>query len=157
MTTETARIQKLLQRNWDGPMWYGSNLTETLKGITWQRAFAKPTGFKHNIYEYVQHMHCWRRFVAEYLQGNNSYSVELNSETDWVTRYETTEAAWQQALVDLQTSQTNLVTAFDKVADPMLDEPVPGKKFNWYVMLHGLIHHDVYHSGQISLLKHYAL
>lgn len=130
-------------------------VTETLKDITWQKAFVKPGGFKHNIYEYVMHQLCWRRFVTEYLMGNNSYSVELNSEADWVTQYEVTEAAWQQALVDLQASQTNLITAFDKVTDAMLDEPVPGKKFNWYVMLHGLIHHDVYHSGQISLLKHY--
>lgn len=153
MTTETTRLKKLLSRNWDGPMWYGNNLAETLKGISWQQAFVKPTGFKHNIYEYVKHLHCWRTFVTEYLKGNNTYTVELNSETDWVKNYEATEESWLQALTDLQNSQTELMAALEPFTDERLEETVPGKKFNWYVMLHGLVHHDIYHSGQISLLK----
>ncbi|HRG88282.1 MAG TPA: DinB family protein [Chitinophagales bacterium] len=153
MSTETARIKKLLSRNWDGPMWYGNNLTETLKNVSWQQAFKKPVGFKHNIYEYVMHLYCWRKFVTEYLQGNNTYTVELNSETDWVKNYEVTEANWLQAVADLQNSQTELMAAMELFSDDRLKDTVPGKKFNWYVMLHGLVHHDIYHSGQISLLK----
>ncbi|HLP51265.1 MAG TPA: DinB family protein [Chitinophagales bacterium] len=153
MNTETIRIAKLLKRNWQGPMWHGNTVQEILKDINWQMAFNKPPHFSHNIYEYVRHMHCWRRFVIEYLKGNNTYSVEINSEADWVTNYEPTEASWLAALQQLETSQTELVNAFEGFSDEKLEELVPGKKFNWYVMIHGLVHHDIYHSAQIALLK----
>jgi len=153
MNTEVTRIQKLLKRNWDGPMWHGNTISETLKDINWQKAFQKPAGFSHNIYEYVKHMSCWRKFVIEYLKENNTYSVEINSETDWITKYDPTEASWQEALNELNATQTELLTLFEKFTDEKLDETVAGKKFSWYVMIHGLVHHDIYHSAQIALLK----
>lgn len=134
-------------------MWHGNNLQEVLNGITWQTAFVKPDKCAHNMYEYVRHMACWRKFTLEYLNGNNTYSVEINSETDWVTQYEQTEESWKQALAELETLQQQLQTALENVTDSMLEELVPGKKFKWYVMLHGIVHHDIYHSAQISLLK----
>ncbi len=153
MNPETARIQKLLKRNWDGPMWHGNTIKETLNDISWEKAFHKPANFTHNIYEYVKHMVCWRRFVLEYLKGNDTYSVEINSETDWITKYETSEVSWLQALSELETTQTELLNAFENFSDVRLDETVAGKKFSWYVMIHGLVHHDIYHSAQIAILK----
>lgn len=153
MNTETTRIQKLLKRNWEGPMWHGGTIKEILEGITWEKAFEKPGNSSHNIYELVKHMYCWRKFVLEHLKGNTSYSVELNSETDWIKQYEENEGSWKAALEELENNQTELVKAFENFPDERLEELVPGKKFNWYVMIHGCVHHDIYHSAQISLLK----
>lgn len=153
MATEIERIQKLVKNNWDGPMWHGNNLQEVLKNITWQQAFEKPAGFSHNIYEYVRHITCWRHFTVEMLKGNAAYKVEINSETDWVRHYDKTEAAWQAALSELEQNQTTLSNALATFTDSQLDELVPERKFKWYVLLHGVIHHDIYHSGQIAVLK----
>lgn len=151
--TESGRIQKLLTRNWNGPMWHGNTLKEVLKDISWEKAFYKPGNFSHNIYEYVMHMVCWRKFVLEHLKGNTVYSVEINSETDWVTQYEKTKESWMLALNELENNQNELAKAFENFSDEKLEQLVPGKKFNWYTMIHGLIHHDIYHSAQISILK----
>ena len=78
MQTETARIKKLLERSWDGPMWHGANLMHILKGISWQQAFAKPQNATHNIYEYVCHMNTWRRFTVEQLNGNSDVREDMN-------------------------------------------------------------------------------
>jgi len=153
MATETKRIYDLLQRDWNGPMWHGPNLSEVLNGIDWQKAFAKPGAGSHNIYELVRHMSCWRKFVLEHLNGNTDYKVELNSETDRPTQYEKTEASWKEALAELDKNQADLLEAFQNFDEQLLNNPVPGKKFNWYTFIHGLIHHDIYHSGQISILK----
>ncbi len=153
MSTETARITKLLKRNWDGPMWHGGNLKEILEGITWEKAFHKPAWSAHNIYELVSHMLCWRRFVLEYLNGSTDYSVELNSETDWITQYEHSELNWLNLLAEIEKNQNEIVNAFENFSEAKLEELVPGKKFNWYVLVHGYVHHDIYHSAQISLLK----
>ncbi len=153
MNTEVLRIQKMISRHWDGPMWHGGNLQELLNGITFQNAFVKPAGFKHNIFEYIQHMICWRKFTIENLQDNSAYSVEINSETDWVTSYEASEQTWNKALKELANTQQQLASTLDSLSDSKLDELVPGKKFKWYVLLHGVLHHDIYHSAQIALIK----
>ena len=157
MQTEIERIKKLFVRNWSGPMWHGATLQEILKDISWQAAFRKPENFSHNIYEYVLHMLCWRKFSLEHLCGNSSYTVDINSETDWVVKYEPTEAAWQQVLKELEENQNALEQVLEKFDNGKLEERVPGKKFSWYVLLHGAVHHDIYHSAQISLLKKFGV
>lgn len=134
-------------------MWHGTNLSEVLKDISWEKAFAKPQNASHNIYEYVRHMSAWRRWTVEQLKGNASYRVELNSPEDWQVEYEITEANWKAALQELETLQAELISNLGSVTDEKLDELVPERKFKWYVLLHGVIHHDIYHSAQISLLK----
>jgi uncharacterized damage-inducible protein DinB len=156
MNTEVQRIIKLLERNWSGPMWYGTNLSEALKGISRETAFAKPQHASHNIYEYVRHMSTWRRFTIEQLKGNSSYRIDINSETDWATDYEVSDLSWQKALQDLKDDQAALIAAMANMTDDQLDETVPERSFKWYALLHGIIHHDIYHSAQISLLKKLA-
>ena len=153
MKIEVARIKKLLERNWTGPMWHGGTLMEILKDISWEQAFAKPQNASHNIYEYVQHMNTWRRFTIEQLNGNSNYSININSHEDWPTVYDASAQSWQKALNDLEANQNALVSGIDNLNDEKLDELVPGRKFKWYALLHGIIHHDIYHSAQISLLK----
>ena len=153
MDTEIKRISKLIDRNWNGPMWHGTHLSEILKEISWQAAFAKPQNASHNTYEYVRHMITWRRFTIEHLNGNSGYTVEINSNEDWPTGYEISEPSWQKALHDLEADQSALVAGIADMPDTKLDEQVPGKKFKWYALLHCIIHHDIYHSAQIALLK----
>ena len=130
-----------------------SNIEADIRNQHSYQAFQKPEKASHNIYELVKHMYCWRKFVLEHLKGNTSYSVELNSEADWITHYERKEVSWNAALEELENNQNELVKAFENFPEEKLEELVPGKKFNWYVMIHGCIHHDIYHSAQISILK----
>lgn len=153
MASEISRLQQMLQNSWDGNMWHGTNLKQVLEGIDFGKAFRKPTAGSHNIYELLMHMHCWRKFTVEQLKGNSSYQVELNSETDWPVKYEQTEASWKTGLALFKKSQEEIMASFSNLKEEMLDEMVPGRKFTWYALIHGLIHHDIYHSGQISILK----
>ena len=153
MTEEITELTKLATRLYDGPMWYGGNLKSTLENISWQQSFIKPSGSAHNIFELVTHMNSWRRFTVEHLKGNSSFSLEINSENDWIKDYEQNEQTWNNALNDLVQLHSELIALISTVAPERLTEKVPGKKFTWYVFLHGVIHHDIYHSGQIALLK----
>ena len=153
MRSETSRIQQLLKDSWDGRMWHGANLKYVLTGVDAEKAFRKPAAGSHNIYELVMHMYCWRNFVYEHLNGNVDFKTELNSALDWPVNYETTEENWQHALDLLNKSQDDLVEVFSKLEEGMLDESMHGRKFSWYDFIHGMIHHDIYHSGQIAILK----
>ena len=153
MNSETSRIRQLLKNSYDGKMWYGANLKYALKDIDAEKAFRKPSAGSHNIYELVMHMHCWRNFVLVHLNGNADFKVEINSIADWTVDYEKTDANWRQALALLEKSQADLVEVLGKFEDANLDESMHARKFNWYNMIHGLIHHDIYHSAQIAILK----
>lgn len=153
MTSEISRLHQMLQNSWNGPMWHGANLKEVLADIDFQKAYRKPGAGSHNIYELVMHIYCWRKFVIEQLKGNAAYTVVINSETDWPVNYDQTEEKWNAALNQLERSQDELLIELDGLNDEMLEELVPGRKFNWYSLIHGVVHHDIYHSAQISILK----
>ena len=153
MKTEVTRIQQLLNASWNGRMWHGTNLKEVLKGVDTEKAFRKPAAGAHNIYELVMHMHCWRNFVFQHLTGHADFKVILNSADDWPVDYEKTEAQWNTALQLLEQSQNQVADAFSKFDETQLDESMHGRKFSWYDFIHGLIQHDIYHSGQIAILK----
>lgn len=153
MNTESARILEMLKNSWNGRMWHGTNLSEILGGIDHEKAFRKPTAGSHNIYELVMHLHCWRIFVLEHLKGNADFKVVINSSVDWPADYGTDEASWKNALALLEKSQKELEEAFASFEDSKLDEAMHGRKFSWYVFMHGMIQHDIYHSAQISILK----
>jgi len=46
-----------------------------------------------------------------------------------------------------------LIEAVSGFNESQLDETVPGASYSFYNMLHGLVQHDLYHAGQIAILK----
>ena len=153
MSAELKHIRAMLKNNWDGSMWYGTNLSSVLKDINAEKAFQKPTAGSHNIYELAAHLLCWRTFVIEMLKGNAGYKVEINSEQDWPTAYQPTDISWNEALNHLEKSQTELMNLLNAFDESKLGELVEGRDFKYHVLLNGVLHHDIYHSGQISILK----
>lgn len=153
MSAELKHIRAMLKNNWDGSMWYGNNLSSVLKGIDAEKAFQKPTAGSHNIYELAVHLLCWRTFVIEMLKGNAAYKVEINSEQDWPKVYEQTAITWSEAQSQLEKSQTELMNLLDAFDESKLGELVAGRDFKYHVLLNGVLHHDIYHSGQIAILK----
>ena len=41
----------------------------------------------------------------------------------------------------------------EDIDDQKLKEKVGGRNYDFFYLLHGIIHHDVYHLGQIAILK----
>ena len=64
-------------------------------------------------------------------------------------------ADWSEVLKELEKSQKYLVALLEQFPETRLAETVPSltNKYTFYTLLHGLIHHDIYHAGQISLIK----
>jgi uncharacterized damage-inducible protein DinB len=64
------------------------------------------------------------------------------------------ETDWLKAIDGLEKSQEQLLDAIAKFPAERLGELVPHAefKYTYYTLLHGIIHHDLYHVGQISLI-----
>ncbi len=46
-----------------------------------------------------------------------------------------------------------LADAIKLFSEDDLEKTVPGREFPWFIVLHGIVHHSLYHSGQIAMLK----
>ena len=151
MATEIDRIARALEKAFDKQPWYGSSVMTTLREID-ASIVQRRAGQAHTIIELVLHMIAWRTFVTKRLTGDIEYQVsdELN-----FPKPSTAPDAWSKALTSLEENQKALVGAIRKFPLEKLDELVPAAshKYTWYTLLHGIIHHDVYHLGQIALLK----
>ena len=147
---EARRIQDQLRRALQGEAWHGPSVLEVLAGVTAARAAARPLAGAHSIWEIVLHITAWVDAVRRRLGGQ---PVELAPEQDWPPLNDTTEAAWSQSLEDLSNAHAELLKAVSRLDGSRLNETVPGKEYSVYFMLHGVIQHDLYHAGQIAILK----
>jgi hypothetical protein len=64
-----------------------------------------------------------------------------------------TPDAWRDAISRLDDEHARLIKTIERLADSDLTQVVPGKTYTRAFMIQGAVHHHVYHSGQIALLK----
>ncbi|HMD17786.1 MAG TPA: DinB family protein [Terriglobales bacterium] len=151
--SEASRISDQLRRAFDGDAWHGDSLFEIVKGVTAARAAARPIAGTHSIWELVLHIAAWDGAVLRRLGG---VAVELSDAENFPPIKDAGEAAWRSALDRVRRVHEELVAAVAGLPDSRLDEMVPGKEgahYTFYYMLHGVVQHELYHAGQIALLK----
>jgi hypothetical protein len=146
-----SRIADLLARAGGGDAWHGPSVASLLAGVTAAQATAHPIPGAHSIWELVRHIAVWERVVARRLMGA---VAEPTTEEDWPLVPEgADDRAWRADLAQLARARADLgetLLAFD---EGKLGDLVPGRSYSYYVMAHGAVQHDLYHAGQIALLK----
>ena len=148
--TESKRIADQLHRAYQGEAWHGPALRELLAGVTASKAAARPLAGAYSIWEIVLHITAWKKAVHRRLKGE---AVELAPHEDWPPTGKTGAAAWRKTLKALEQAHRELRKAVARLPESRLKQIVPGRKHTVYFMLHGLVQHDLYHAGQIALLK----
>lgn len=148
---ETHRINSQLKRANQGPAWHGPSLRELLDDVTADQAAAHPIPGAHSIWELVNHIIAWEQISKQRLEGNAMKNP--SDEVNFPPVNDTSEAAWQNTLEQLAASNQSLRDAVKLFDDSRLDDLVPEANYSNYFMLHGVIQHDLYHAGQIALLK----
>ncbi|MCL5268464.1 MAG: DinB family protein [Bacteroidetes bacterium] len=147
---EVKRIAELLRKTYCGEPWHGPSLKESLAGVTYEMAFAKPQVGAHTISVIINHVAFWMEVVCHRLDGK---IVEPTPDEDWRAPAEMTKDAWDKTLMRLETAYESLVSRIQALTPVQLESPASGKNYDNYTMLHGVIDHNVYHSGQIALLR----
>ena len=113
----------------------------------------RPIGYCETVtqfWELVLHLAANIDFVLARLDGRE---LELSANADWPAVPEPTVAAWEDALAALDARYETLLERVGGLGDVQLAQPVVGRRYDVYAMLHGIIHHNVYHTGQIALLR----
>ena len=152
--SEVDRIRDQFRRAFDGEAWHGPSVLALLDGITAPQAAAHPIPGAHSIWELTLHIAAWERACLRRLNGD---PAQLTDAEDWEPINDTSEAAWETTKQQLIDNHRELLDAIAKVDDARLNDSIyvdPNIPFSSiYVTLHGVVQHDLYHAGQIAILK----
>ena len=148
---ELERIEDQLRRALEGEAWHGPAVLELLAGVTPIQAQARPILGAHTIWELVLHLSGTYRLVLRRLRGD---AVPLAPEEDWPPMPGPTADNWRAAIDGLRAVNEETRRAVAGFDIQRLDESlVANPPYSAYMQFIGLTQHDLYHAGQIALLK----
>ncbi len=155
--TATDEITRQVAQIQDGDPWYGPSIARVLEGVGHEAAAARPIAGAHSIWEIVLHMRSWVDEVSRRLETGVAREPEAG---DWPEPPAPTAARWRQARSGLADAHARLQRRLgdlpaDRLGAMVGDQrnPALGTGVTCHAMLHGLLQHDAYHLGQISLLR----
>jgi hypothetical protein len=148
--SETERIAKQLERTFTGPAWHGPAVEEVLGGVTAIVAARPSPGGVHSIWQIVDHMWFWSDIARRWIAGARDRPAD---EASWSNPGDDSEAAWQRTLEQLRSGHRALVEQVRTLDDARLAERIFDDMPKVYVILHGVVQHNLYHAGQIAILK----
>ena len=154
MKTELQRLEEQLRLSFEGEAWHGPSVLEALDGVTAGVASAHPIDGAHSIWELVLHLTGTYRLVLRRLDGD---ARPLRADEDWPDIPSPTEANWRAAVEELGRVNAQLRRVVSRFREDRLDEPIVEQPpYSAYVQFIGTTQHDLYHAGQIVLLKRAA-
>jgi uncharacterized damage-inducible protein DinB len=154
--SETARLADQIRRAFDGDAWHGDALLELLADVNAKTAAAHPIKNAHSIWELVLHIAAWDDAVRKRIGGD---AVELMGKQNFPLVTDSSDAAWRRAVEQAKHTHRELVNAVAAFPDSRLQERVPGKQEDYHTFFYnisGIVQHELYHAGQVALLKKLA-
>lgn len=147
MMNEINHIVSILHSTFEKDAWHGPSVKEVLDKISSQDAHKKLPD-THSIIQLVTHMTSWRRYTIHKLTTRPEYQMEEGQNFP-------ESRDWPKALDALYVSQGDLLRAVVSFPAEKLHDQVPyaSHRYSFYTLLHGIIHHDLYHLGQIVLIQ----
>ena len=151
MTREIERLETQLRVCFEGSAWHGPSVMEALEGVSVEDASEHPIAGAHSIWELVLHLSGTYRLVLRRLEADVK---QLTAEEDWPPVPDVTATDWQDSIRTLNELNDRVRQAVRRFDAERLDEPlVPEPPYSAFTQFIGLTQHDVYHAGQIMLLR----
>jgi len=141
----------LLDQAFDRKSWHGTNLRGSIRGMDDGQASWRPAPGRHNIWEIVVHCAYWKYVVRRRLLGEARGSFPLKG-SNWFPRPDGT-ASWKADVDLLARIHRSLRAAVEELDPRLLRAVPPGGKVSRFDLIAGVAAHDLYHAGQIQLLK----
>ena len=151
--SETSLLLRLLDESYEKKAWQGPNLKGALRGVAAGEAAWRPAPGRHNIWELALHAAYWKYAVWRMLAREKRGAFGEKG-SNWFTRPVTpTERAWRSDVAFLDGMHERLRAAVARLSDRSLGTRPPGSKHRSDTLVYGVASHDVYHTGQIQILK----
>jgi uncharacterized damage-inducible protein DinB len=148
---ETDWIVEQMRAAFEGGAWHGPAVLEVLRDVDPLMADAKPIAEAHSIWELVVHLSLTQAVLLRRIRGEDA---GLDVADFWGPVPDATDENWAADLDRLTRQERELRAAVAAFPDDRLGEKLmPSGTSPAYANFHGHIQHNVYHAGQIALLK----
>lgn len=139
-----------LQQVYEGDPWYGASISDILTQQFVDPNFSINGG--NSIGQIIEHMLAWRAFTIEKLKENKDF--DITPETDWHKGKTYTNEEFSMLADKFKDSHKKLIKLIAQHDnDEWLQQKVPGRGYTFEYLMEGIIEHDIYHLGQVSLLR----
>lgn len=145
-----------ISQAYDTKAWHGTNLRGSFRGLRARRAAWRPSPTRHNIWEIVVHCAYWKYIVRRRILGERKGSFPLKG-SNWFRRDAgLSEQAWRSDVALLESTHRSMCDAIARLKSGDLSLKPRGSKVDNLAIIMGIASHDLYHAGQIQLLKRLA-
>jgi hypothetical protein len=151
--SDLTQVLFLLDTAYDRVSWHGPNLRGSLRGVTLAQAAWRPAAGRHNIWELLVHAAYWKYVAWRRLTGAKRGSFPLAGSNFLTRPVEASLPAWRADLELLEQMHRTLRAEVVKLPAKELDRPSAQSGVTKRALLSGVAAHDLYHAGQIQLLK----
>jgi DinB family protein len=148
---EIELLTKAIDEAYNRSAWHGPNLRSSLRGVTAEEAAWRPAFGRHNIWEIVVHAAYWKYAVRRRLMGGKRGTFAERGSNWFGRRLSPNQKAWRHDLGLLEQEHRELREAIQALDAGLLEKRLKGRPLSRHVL--GIAFHDVYHAGQIQLLK----
>ncbi len=135
-----------------GPAWHGPALLPALRGVDDGLANWRPAAGRHNIREIVVHAAYWKHIVRRRITGDRTETFPYPGRNWFASPGARASQGWREDVRLLVAAHEALVAAVEQMSDRAATRIVHAGQtaaFN----IRGIGAHDVYHAGQIQLIK----
>ena len=146
-------LLSLLDEAFSKKSWHGTNLRGSIRGMTAKAAAWRPGRGRKCVWDHVLHTAYWKYTVRRRLLGEKRGSFPLTGSNWFNIPKSATEQEWREAVKLLEGQHTQLRLAVAALSERQLGEKVAGSQLTKAYLIRGIALHDVYHTGQIQLLK----
>ena len=146
MSSEKLLLLAALDEAFDKKSWHGPNLRNALRGVSAQAAAGRPAPDLHNIWEYALHAAYWKYVVRRRITGEKRGSFVLTGSNFFPRPVEMTDKAWRADIEILESEHK-------KLRDVVANLPAKNHNPRTFHLIRGAAAHDLYHAGQIRLLR----
>jgi hypothetical protein len=152
--SDVSILLSLIDQAFDHKSWHGTNLKGSIRGLRAVDAAWRPSAQRHNIWEIVVHAAYWKYVVRRRLLNEPRRSFPLKG-SNWFRRPgdDASEAAWKSDVTMLNGMHKSLREAMAGLNSSALGYRPAGSKVSNLELITGIAAHDLYHAGQIQLLK----
>jgi hypothetical protein len=150
-----ALLLRVYDQSFIAPAWHGTPLWGTLRGVTAREAARRPAPRRHNIWELVLHAAYWKYVVRRRLTRDVTLTFPRDGSNWLPVPSRPDPKAWKADLALLRAEHRLLRRVIARF--PVAQLKRRGWRSQWTNEQHiyGIASHDLYHAGQIQLIKRF--
>lgn len=151
--TEKEILLIQLDQAFNRKSWHGTNLLGAIRGIDPEEAAWRPANDRHNIWEIIVHTAYWKYSVYRRISGVDRGSFAISG-SNWFRRpVENTLKELKKEVKLLKDYHQKLLDEVKSINPSVLNETPAGSRSTYRDLIIGVAAHDLYHAGQIQLIK----